>query len=483
AGGASYAVFTPSMRAATVRHHELEAALRRAVREDALTVCYQPEVRVLDRAVRGFEALVRWTDPTWGVVGPAEFVPIAEESDLVLELGVIVLRRALADAASWPALPDGTRPTLAVNVSRRQLVQPGFPQLVAGLLAEAGVPASSVCLEVTETALTQNVESVVASLHELRSLGVLIAIDDFGTGHASLTYLTRLPVDVLKVDRLFVSGLGRDNRSAAIVGAVAAMGQAFSLTVVAEGVENDEQLAALREIDIDLAQGYLFSTPVPVAEVPALIRPAGTRIAAVPEQRAPGRLRPARRPLVSSGPAADARYRLMIDLARDVTGRLDLATVMERTFAALRQLIDFTGGSLQLLDDTDHLRLAAADPPATPDAMTMRVPLGHGIGGAIALTGEPRYLADITADAAVTDERRRRSTSAGVRSYFGVPLITEGRVIGLLQVDSVEPDAWDDPDRLVVLAFAPIVAAAVQSARVAARDAARAPVLRSVDAG
>jgi diguanylate cyclase (GGDEF)-like protein/PAS domain S-box-containing protein len=483
AGGASYAVFTPSMRAATVRHHELEAALRRAVREDGLTVCYQPEVRVLDRSVRGFEALVRWSDPTWGVVGPGEFVPIAEESDLILELGVVVLRLALADAARWPALPDGTRPTLAVNVSRRQLVQPGFPQLVAELLAEAGVPAPAVCLEITETALTQNVESVVAALHELRSLGLLIAIDDFGTGHASLTYLTRLPVDVLKVDRLFVSGLGRDSRSAAIVGAVAAMGQAFALTIVAEGVENDEQLAALREIDIDLGQGYLFSRPVPNEEVPSLIWPAGTRIVAVPEQRASvARLPMSRRPLTSAAPAPDARYRLMIDLARDVTGRLDLTTVMERTFAALRQLIDFTGGSVQLLDETDHLRLTAADPPATPDAMTMRVPLGQGIGGAIALTGEPRYLPDITVDTAVTDERRRRSTSTGVRSYFGVPLITEGRVIGLLQVDSVERDAWDDPDRLVVLAFAPIVAAAVQSARVAARDL-RPAALRSVADG
>jgi GAF domain-containing protein len=159
----------------------------------------------------------------------------------------------------------------------------------------------------------------------------------------------------------------------------------------------------------------------------------------------------------------------MIDLARDVTGRLDLATVLERTFAALRQLIDFTGGSVQLLDDTDHLRLAATDPPATPEALTMRVPLGQGIGGSIALTGEPRYLPDITADSAVTADRRKRSTSSGVRSYFGVPLVTQGRVIGLLQVDSVEPDAWTDADRLVVLAFAPIVAAAVQNAGLAAR--------------
>jgi diguanylate cyclase (GGDEF)-like protein/PAS domain S-box-containing protein len=287
AGGGGYAVFTPSMRAATVRHHEIENALRRAVHAGGLTVVYQPEVRVAEETVRGFEALVRWTDPTWGSVPPSEFVPIAEESDLILALGELVLRRALADAARWPRLPDGQRPMLSVNVSRRQLVQPGFPGLVAALLDATGVPASSVCLEVTETALTQNVESVVAALHELRALGVVIAIDDFGTGHASLTYLTRLPVDVLKVDRLFVSGLGTDQRSAAIVGAVAAMGRAFSLAVVAEGVEDDVQLGALRELDVDLAQGYLFSRAVPNEDVPALIRPGlrGLRSINLPEPR------------------------------------------------------------------------------------------------------------------------------------------------------------------------------------------------------
>jgi diguanylate cyclase (GGDEF)-like protein/PAS domain S-box-containing protein len=471
AGGGAYAVFTPSMRAATVRHHEIENALRKAVRGGELTVVYQPEVRVSDGTVRAFEALVRWTDPVWGAVPPAEFVPIAEESDLILELGVHVLRRALADAAQWPLLPEGPRALLAVNVSRRQLVQPGFTSLVAELLATSGVPPSSVCLEVTETALTQNVESVVTALHELRRLGVLVAIDDFGTGHASLTYLTRLPVDVLKVDRMFVSGLGTDDRSAAIVGAVAAMGRAFSLSVVAEGVEDDSQLARLRELDVDLAQGYLFSRPVAADAVAALIRPgpvALRAVAHVPDQRSREAGR-ARRPLPSPA-GTDTRYRLMLDLARDITGRLDLATVLDRTFAALRHLVDFTGGSVQLIDDADHLRLAATDPPATPEAMAARIPLGQGVGGVIALTGEPRYLPDITADAAVTPDRRKRSSSSGLRSWFGVPLIADGRIIGLLQIDSVNVDAWDDADRLVVMAFTPIVAAAVQNARLGIRE-------------
>jgi diguanylate cyclase (GGDEF)-like protein/PAS domain S-box-containing protein len=467
AGGGSYALFTPSMRAATVRHHEVEAALRRAVTAGDLTVCYQPEVRLVDGTVQAFEALVRWTDPVWGAVSPAEFVPIAEESDLIVELGVQVLRKALADAASWPRRDDGRRATLAVNVSRRQLAHPGFPAVVAALLAEAGVPAASVCLEVTETALTQNVESVVTTLHELRHLGVQIAIDDFGTGHASLTYLTRLPVDVLKVDRAFVAGLGRDDRSAAIVGAVTAMGRAFGLTVVAEGVEEDLQLRALRELDVDLAQGYLYSRPVPADAVADLIHPAG-ELTVVPEQRAPAdKTMPVRRPLADS--LTDVRYRLLLDLAREVTGGHDLLAVLDRTFAALRQLIDFTGGSVQLVDEHEELRIAAADPPASIEALRLRVPLGIGVGGAIALTGEPRYLPDIMDDADVSDDRRRRGTSQGVRSYFGVPLIAEGRVIGLLQVDSVDPDAWDENDRLVVLAFTPIVAAAVQNAVIPSR--------------
>jgi diguanylate cyclase (GGDEF)-like protein/PAS domain S-box-containing protein len=477
-GGGSYALFTPSMRAATVRHHELEAALRRAVQDGDLTVVYQPEIRLVDGTIRAFEALVRWNDPTWGAVPPSEFVPIAEESDLIVDLGVVVLRQALADAATWPRLADGTRPVLAVNVSRRQLVQPTFPAVVASLLAEAGVPASSVCLEVTETALTQNVESVVTTLHELRHLGVSIAIDDFGTGHASLTYLTRLPVDVLKVDRLFVSGLGRDDRSAAIVGAVAAMGRAFALSVVAEGVEDDIQLAALRALDVDLAQGYLFSRPVAADAVAELVHPAG-ELAVVPSPREPVR-RLAGRRLGGVAPS-DVRYRLLLDLARDITGAPDLTTVLDRTFATLRQLIDFTGGSVQLVDDAEHLRIAVADPPATPEAMATRMPLGQGIGGAIVLTGEPRYVPDVAADAAVSDERRRRSASAGVRSYFGVPLITEGRVIGLLQVDSVTPDAWSEDDRFVVLAFTPIVAASVQHALTA--EAAGRGGLRRVSAG
>jgi signal transduction histidine kinase len=176
---------------------------------------------------------------------------------------------------------------------------------------------------------------------------------------------------------------------------------------------------------------------------------------------------------VSSSARVDtaSRYRLLLDLARDVTGRLDLAGVLEHTFIALREIVEFTGGSIQLVDTDGMVALAATDPPATIEALSMRIPIGHGIGGGIVATGEPRYLPDITAESEVTSARRRRSTSQGVRSYFGVPLITEGRPIGLVQIDSTVVDAWSEEDRLVVLAFTPIIAAAVQNARLFEREA------------
>jgi GAF domain-containing protein len=205
--------------------------------------------------------------------------------------------------------------------------------------------------------------------------------------------------------------------------------------------------------------------------VPALIRPGGP--VAVPAQRSVARATTPRTRLVSA--PGDTRHRLLLDLARDVTGAQDLGTVLDRTLTALRQILDFTGGSVQLIDENDHLYIAAGDPLPTPEALAMRVPVGQGVGGAIVVTGEPRYLPDITADMAVTDERRRKSVSHGVRSWFGVPLITEGRVIGLLQIDSIEADAWDEADRFMLLAFMPIVASAVSSA------VSRRPALRLVE--
>ena len=483
-GGGQCEVFAPSMRAAALRRHELEDAMRTALERREFELYYQPSVDLRTGEVCAVEALLRWRHPVRGFLPPGEFVPVAEETDLIVDIGAWVLREAMEQSVRWSdVLPAGRRPEIGVNVSRRQLARVGFVDTVAALLTETSAAPSSICLEITETALAGSVEPIVDVLQSLRRLGVRLAIDDFGTGHASLTYLSRFPVDILKIDRSFITGLGKGAGSEAIVSSVNAMSHAFGLTVIAEGVETDEQLRILREVGCDIAQGYLFARPMPIADATefVLVRAAPD----IPAQRdrydspeTDRRARPRRRASTEAG----QRYRLLLDLARDVTGCLDLETVLDRSFIALRQITHFTGGSIQLIDDSGLIGIAAAVPTPTAEAVAMRIPVGQGIAGGIAATGEPRYLPDITADRAVTAARRTRSTSGGVRSYFGVPLITEGRVTGVLQIDSVEVDAWDEDNRLLVLAFAPIVAAAVQNARLFEREVASVMRMRSASA-
>jgi signal transduction histidine kinase len=184
---------------------------------------------------------------------------------------------------------------------------------------------------------------------------------------------------------------------------------------------------------------------------------------------------------VDPRPAAATRYRLILDLAREVTAQRDLPAVLAATFTSLRQLLDFGGGSIALVDDAGWISFAATDPPATPEAMAMRIRVGEGVSGRIAQTGEPVYIPDIHTDPNVTEERRAKSVSAGVIAYFGVPLVTEGRPLGVLQIDSPVADAWTDEDRLLLLSFTPIVAAAVQNARILAREQAALDRLRDLD--
>lgn len=184
---------------------------------------------------------------------------------------------------------------------------------------------------------------------------------------------------------------------------------------------------------------------------------------------------------IDARPATGTRYRLILDLAREVTAQRDLSAVLDETFVALRKVLDFGGGSIALVDDDGWISFAATDPPATPEAMAMRIRVGDGVAGRIVQTGEPAFVADIHIDPHVTEERRAKSVSAGVISWFGVPLITEGRPIGVLQIDSPVPDAWDEEDRTLLLAFTPIVAAAVQNARVYARERAALRRLEDLD--
>ena len=459
AGGRRVQMFTPSLHAGVVRAHELEVDLRRAVQDGTLRLVYQPVVDLPTGRVSSLEALVRWYHPVRGTIPPAEFVRVAEQSDLIVELGTWVLRRAMADAASWPVDASGNGAVVAVNVSPRQLTTAGFPDLVRALLAETGLPGRRLCLELTETALIGDIAPVVAALRALRELDVRLAIDDFGTGHASLSYLTQFPVDTVKIDQSFVSGVATDAGSAAIVGGVVAMAHAFGLRVVAEGAETAEQLAALRRLGCESAQGYVLASPMAADAAAGVLGAAASVESLVPAPRSGSA------PERQDGLDEALRYRLLLDCARDVSACLDLESVLERSFASLRKVVGFTGGSIQLVDG-DVIRLAAADPPAPPEAMKASIPIGKGIGGTIALTGEPRYLPDITIVASV----EQKTTSGGVRSYYGVPLVAEGRVIGVLQVDSTSVDAFDEQDRLLILSFASVVAAAVQTARLFAME-------------
>ncbi len=456
AGGARVQMFTRSLHDAAVRTHELETDLRRAVRDDELRLVYQPVVDLSTGRVSGLEALVRWYHPLRGSIRPSEFVPVAEQSDLIVELGTWVLRRAMTDAAGWPR-GLGAPTTVSVNVSPRQLTLPGFPELVQDLLRETGLAGSQLCLELTETALVGDIAPVVTALRALRDLDVRLAIDDFGTGHASLSYLTQFPVDTVKIDQSFVAGVATDAGSAAIVGGVVAMAHAFGLRVVAEGAETADQLAQLRRLGCESAQGYVLASPMAADAAAGILGAAAGIEPMVPSPR-DGSSSP------RGGLDEARRYRLLLDCARDVSACLDLESVLERSFLALRKVVDFDGGSIQLVDG-DVIRLAATDPPAPPEALQASVPLGKGVGGTIAATGEPRYLPDITIVTAVQANASKNAVSGGVRSYYGVPLLAEGRVIGVLQIDSTRVDAFDEQDRLLVLSFASVVASAVQTAR------------------
>jgi EAL domain-containing protein (putative c-di-GMP-specific phosphodiesterase class I) len=205
---------------------------------------------------------VRWEHPVRGLLGPAAFIPLAEETGLIVGIGEWVLREACTEARRWP------QPLmLAVNLSARQLAQPDLVAMVRRALAETGTDPSTLCLEITESAVMESGAATTAQLRALKSLGVQLAIDDFGTGFSSLAHLRRFPVDVLKVDGTFVAGLGREPQDASIAAAVISLAHALGLKTVAEGVETEQQLAILEDLGCDLGQGYLFGRPLPPDEV------------------------------------------------------------------------------------------------------------------------------------------------------------------------------------------------------------------------
>jgi diguanylate cyclase (GGDEF)-like protein len=266
-GKGCHALFEPSMRAEVLERIELEADLQRAVERDELVVHYQPVMSLADGRLEAFEALVRWQHPTRGLMAPLTFIPLAEETDLIVDIGRWVLETSCVQAQAW-----GT--SISVNLSGRQLEQSDLVEVVARALARSGLAPERLWLEITETVLMHDTEATIERLRALKALGVKLAVDDFGTGYSSLRYLRRFPIDLLKMAKPFVDGLNASPDGEALARTILELGVSLGLRTVAEGIEGDDELASLRRLGCDLGQGFLFARPMPAAEATALLRAA-----------------------------------------------------------------------------------------------------------------------------------------------------------------------------------------------------------------
>jgi diguanylate cyclase (GGDEF)-like protein/PAS domain S-box-containing protein len=269
-GKGRYEVFEPGMNSSAVERMELAADLRKAVEGKQFILHYQPIVGLADGRILGVEALIRWKHPERGMVGPVEFVPVAEETGLIVPIGRWVLNEACRQLRQWQDRHGDPPLTMSVNVSVKQLQDPRFVNDVRTALATTGLDPMSLTLEITETVLMSDTEEVLARLEELRAVGVRLAIDDFGTGYASLGYLARFPLNVLKVDRSFITEAGTSQESS-LTPVMVSIGRSLGLQTVAEGVENAEQVAHLRNLGFDAAQGFLFSRPAAGDEIDTLL--------------------------------------------------------------------------------------------------------------------------------------------------------------------------------------------------------------------
>ncbi len=267
-GGSRFVIFDGGIRARATERLQLENDLRRALDREELRLLYQPQVRLDSGRIFGVEALVRWQHPRRGLLTPDEFIPVAEESGLIVPLGEWVMREACRQAREWQ--DAGHELQVAINLSPRQLTDPALARVVDDVIKRSGVDPQQLCLEITESAA---VDAGIAPLGQLKALGVSLALDDFGTGFSSLNQVRRLPpVDTLKIDRSFIEELGRRPGDSAIVGAVIGMARALHLTAVAEGIEREEQVHALMALGCELGQGFYFARPVEAAAIEELLR-------------------------------------------------------------------------------------------------------------------------------------------------------------------------------------------------------------------
>jgi diguanylate cyclase (GGDEF)-like protein/PAS domain S-box-containing protein len=271
-GKARHEVFDKAMHARTRALLQVETDLRRAVERREFRIHYQPIVSLETGTIAGFEALVRWDHPDRGLVAPGEFIPVAEDTGLIIPIGRVVLEEACRQAREWQArFPGGPPLSVSANLSMKQLLQRDLAQQIGQVLWETGLDADRLRLEITESMLMENVEYANTIVLQLRALDIRLSIDDFGTGYSSLSYLHRFPIDALKIDRSFVSGTGANERNPEIVRAIVTLARSLGVKVIAEGIETAEQLAQLRALDCEYGQGYFFSRPVDDERVRALI--------------------------------------------------------------------------------------------------------------------------------------------------------------------------------------------------------------------
>ncbi len=275
AGKARYEVFEPRMHQEALDRLKLESDLRRAIDRDELKVCYQPKVSLGSGEVFAVEALVRWESPQRGLVLPEKFIPVAEETGLIERIGQVVLEEACRRARGWaeicPSRPGEPPLGVCVNLSARQFRRANLAAEISQVLRETGLDPATLILEVTESAIMEDAEDKAAQLDRLKDIGVRLAVDDFGTGYSSLAYLSRFPLDFLKIDRAFVEGLGNGRRESTLVSGIITLAHTLGMKVVAEGVENNDQLSRLRELGCDLVQGHRFWKPASAEAVTRLL--------------------------------------------------------------------------------------------------------------------------------------------------------------------------------------------------------------------
>ncbi|NJK30363.1 MAG: EAL domain-containing protein [Acaryochloris sp. SU_5_25] len=270
-GKSRYAVFESGMRDRVQTLLKIETDLRLAIANHQFDLYYQPIISLPNQQITGLEALVRWRHPERGLIAPSEFIPVAEETGLILTLGEWVLREACQQLRQWQQTLDIPAFSVSVNLSRKQLSQPNLSQKIAGILSESGIHSDHLKLEITETMIMENEAIASEVLNQLQELGLQLQIDDFGTGYSSLSFLHSFPLDTLKIDRSFINGLGTDPEKAEIVRTMITLAHNLGMSAVAEGVETQEQLNWLQSFNCDYAQGYLIAKPLPVEAIETLL--------------------------------------------------------------------------------------------------------------------------------------------------------------------------------------------------------------------